>query len=150
MTTAALTIEQLLAMLPHRYPMLLIDRVLELSADHVVAIKNVAIDEPWVAAHVPGLPIMPAVLQLEAMAQAGVLLATHAAALDPAVEVIALLAIDAARFRRPVAPGDQLHVAVRATRKGSLLALAGEIRVDGAVASTAKLVVGRVARAKLA
>src|SRR3954470_10954677 len=86
--------EQILGLLPHRYPFLLIDRVLELTDDKVIALKNVSINEPYFQGHFPGVPVMPGVLQVEAMAQAGGILASRAIAFDPATHVMMFMAID--------------------------------------------------------
>src|SRR5512132_4274912 len=80
----SLRAEQILGLLPHRYPFLLIDRVLEVTDDKVVALKNVSINEPYFQGHSPGVPVMPGVLQIEAMAQAGGILASRAISFDPA------------------------------------------------------------------
>src|SRR5882757_5726327 len=97
-----LKIEQILALLPHRYPFLLIDRVLELTDDKVLALKNVTINEPFFQGHFPGLPVMPGVLQIEAMAQAGGILASKAIQFDPATHVMLFMAIEAGKFRKAV------------------------------------------------
>src|SRR5213075_3586800 len=98
--------------LPHRYPFLLIDRVLELKRkERIVAIKNVTINEPFFVGHFPGLPIMPGVLIVEAIAQAGgALLLTEIQ--DRADKLMVFTGIERARFRRPVVPGDQLRIEV--------------------------------------
>jgi UDP-3-O-[3-hydroxymyristoyl] N-acetylglucosamine deacetylase/3-hydroxyacyl-[acyl-carrier-protein] dehydratase len=107
--TAFLDIESILSIMPHRYPFLLIDRVLDLEpAKRVVAIKNVTINEPFFQGHFPWRPIMPGVLILEAMAQAGGVLLLHAIE-KPQTKVVYFLAIDNARFRKTVTPGDQLR-----------------------------------------
>src|SRR5882672_6256458 len=98
----ALGAEQILGLLPHRYPFLLIDRVLELTDDKVVAITNVTVNEPYFQGHFPGVPVMPGVLQIEAMAQAGGILASKSGALDPATHVMLFMAIDAVKFRKAV------------------------------------------------
>src|SRR3954452_17911681 len=110
--------EQILGLLPHRYPFLLIDRVLEVSDDKVVALKNVSLNEPYFQGHFPGVPVMPGVLQIEAMAQAGGVLASRAIAFDPATQVMMFMAIDAVKFRKAVVPGDQLIIEVVPLRKG--------------------------------
>ena len=110
-----LDIHELLKILPHRYPLLLIDRVLELQRkEHIVAIKNVTINEPFFVGHFPGLPIMPGVLIVEAIAQAGgALLLTEVE--DRSDKVMVFTGIERAKFRRPVSPGDQLRMEVRVT-----------------------------------
>jgi 3-hydroxyacyl-[acyl-carrier-protein] dehydratase len=107
-----LDIHDLLKILPHRYPFLLIDRVLELQRkERIVAIKNVTINEPFFMGHFPGLPIMPGVLIVEAIAQAGgALLLTEVE--DRRDKVMVFTGIERAKFRRPVSPGDQLRLEV--------------------------------------
>jgi 3-hydroxyacyl-[acyl-carrier-protein] dehydratase len=111
-TKVALDIHEILKILPHRYPLLLIDRVLELKRrERIVAIKNVTINEPFFVGHFPGLPIMPGVLIVEAMAQAGgALLLTEVE--DHREKVILFTGIERAKFRKPVSPGDQLRLEV--------------------------------------
>jgi 3-hydroxyacyl-[acyl-carrier-protein] dehydratase len=108
----ALDIHDILKILPHRYPLLLIDRVLELKRkESIVAIKNVSINEPFFNGHFPGLPIMPGVLIVEAMAQAGgALLLTEVE--DRGNKLMVFTGIERAKFRRPVSPGDQLRIEV--------------------------------------
>jgi 3-hydroxyacyl-[acyl-carrier-protein] dehydratase len=108
----ALDIHELLKILPHRYPFLLIDRVLELQRkQRIVAIKNVTINEPFFNGHFPGIPIMPGVLIIEAIAQAGgALLLTEVEDRDN--KMMVFTGIDRAKFRRPVSPGDQLRIEV--------------------------------------
>jgi 3-hydroxyacyl-[acyl-carrier-protein] dehydratase len=108
----ALDIHEILKILPHRYPLLLIDRVLELKRkERIVAIKNVSINEPFFNGHFPGLPIMPGVLIVEAIAQAGgALLLTEVE--DRENKVMVFTGIERAKFRRPVSPGDQLRIEV--------------------------------------
>lgn len=99
-------------LLPHRYPFLLLDRVVELRRrERIVALKNVSANEPFFPGHFPGHPIMPGVLVLEALAQAGALLIMFEAA-DPNSKLIFFTGVDHARFRRPVEPGDQLRLEV--------------------------------------
>lgn len=110
-----LDIHEILKILPHRYPFLLIDRVLELTRKQsIVAIKNVTINEPFFVGHFPGLPIMPGVLIVEAIAQAGgALLLTEVE--DRSDKVMVFTGIERAKFRRPVSPGDQLRMEVKVT-----------------------------------
>ena len=114
-TKPALDIHEILKILPHRYPFLLIDRVLDLERKkRIVAIKNVTINEPFFVGHFPGLPIMPGVLIVEAIAQAGgALLLTEVE--DRSDKVMMFTGIERARFRRPVSPGDQLRLEVEVT-----------------------------------
>ena len=130
---AVLTVEQIQEILPHRFPFLLIDRVLELGDDRIVALKNVSVNEPFFQGHFPGAPVMPGVLQVEAMAQAGGVLASRIVAFDRTTHVMLFMAIDQVKFRRPVVPGDQLHIEVVPLRKGRIFKLKGECRVDGNV-----------------
>ena len=141
--------EQILGLLPHRYPFLLIDRVLELTEERVVALKNVTFNEPFFQGHFPGMPVMPGVLQIEAMAQAGGVLASKVVSFDPATEVIVFMAIDAVRFRKAVVPGDQLHIEVVPLRKGKIFKVRGEIKVDGKVVTEAELMAGIVGKSKV-
>lgn len=146
----AMKIEQILGLLPHRYPFLLIDRVLELTDDRVRALKNVTFNEPYFQGHFPAAPVMPGVLQIEAMAQAGGILALRTIAFDPATHVMMFMAIDAVKFRRAVTPGDQLIIEVVPLRKGKIYKMKGEIRVDGQVVSSAEFLAGLAEKSKVA
>ena len=147
--TAPLSIERIQELLPHRYPFLLVDRVVELTEDKIVALKNVSINEPFFAGHVPGMPVMPGVLQLEAMAQAGGILAQRVVDFDARTQVMLFLSIDAAKFRRAVVPGDQLRIEVVPLRKGKIFKMKGECSVDGKVVSSAELLATMADRAKV-
>ena len=135
---AAITAQEILSILPHRFPFLLIDRVREVAEDRIVALKNVSWNEPFFQGHFPGMPIMPGVLQVEAMAQAGAVLAVRQGDFDPARQVVFFMAIDNVKFRKPVTPGDQLVIEVVPLRKGRIWKMKGEIRVDGQVVSQAE------------
>jgi len=132
-------ITRILSALPHRYPFLLVDRVVEVvKGDRIHAYKNLTFNEHFFQGHFPNKPVMPGVLQLEALAQAGALLAYDAAPFDPLQKVIYLMSFDAVKFRRPVVPGDRLDLYVRVERqKGAIWRLAGEAKVDGQTASEA-------------
>jgi 3-hydroxyacyl-[acyl-carrier-protein] dehydratase len=126
--------------LPHRYPFLLVDRVDELGPDRIVARKLCTRNEPHFNGHFPGFPVMPGVLIIEALAQAGALLAASSVGFDPEKQVIFFLGIDKARFRKPVTPGDLLMLEVVPLRKGGAIwKLRGEAKVDGAVVAEAEL-----------
>ena len=133
-------IQEILEFLPHRYPFLLIDRIVEFErAKRTVAIKNVTINEPYFQGHFPGHPIMPGVLVVEAMAQAGAVLML-AEIPDRHTKLAVFTGIDNAKFRRQVVPGDQLRIEVDVlsfrTRAGRM---AGKAFIDGKVACEATL-----------
>lgn len=134
----AVTAQDIPKILPHRFPFLLVDRVLEVTEERVVAIKNVSWNEPFFQGHFPGMPIMPGVLQVEAMAQAGGILAARTGGFDPDKQVVFFMAIDGVKFRKPVVPGDQLVIEVVPLRKGKIWKMRGECKVDGQVVSQAE------------
>ncbi|HKE20726.1 MAG TPA: 3-hydroxyacyl-ACP dehydratase FabZ [Kofleriaceae bacterium] len=134
----AVSAQEILSILPHRYPFLLVDRVREIAEDRIVAIKNVSWNEPFFQGHFPGMPIMPGVLQIEAMAQAGAILAVRTGDFDPVRQVVFFMAIDNVKFRKPVTPGDQLVIEVVPLRRGRIWKMKGEIRVDGQLVSQAE------------
>jgi 3-hydroxyacyl-[acyl-carrier-protein] dehydratase len=135
-------IHEILKQLPHRYPFLMVDRVLSMEkGKSIKALKNVTINEPFFAGHFPHRPVMPGVLMLEAMAQAAALLSfdTMGVRLDDKT-VYYFAGIDAARFKRPVEPGDQLIMDVDLLRmKSGIFKYKGVTRVDGNVACEAEL-----------
>jgi 3-hydroxyacyl-[acyl-carrier-protein] dehydratase len=126
-------------MIPHRYPFLMIDRVVEILADtSAVGIKNVTINEPFFQGHFPGHPIMPGVLIVEAMAQTAAALVVATLGPDTAGKLVYFMTIDQARFRRPVVPGDQLRVKiVKRQRKMSVWKFIGHATVDARTAAEA-------------
>ena len=135
-------IHEILKKLPHRYPFLLVDRVLELEKGvRIKALKNVSINEPFFVGHFPHRPVMPGVLMLEAMAQAAALLAFDTLGVVPDDKTVYYFAgIDGARFKRPVEPGDQLIMDVSLDRmKSGIFKFKGTARVDGNVACEAEL-----------
>ena len=144
-----LDINEIMAILPHRYPFLLIDRVVELTRmQRIVALKNVTINEPHFAGHFPGYPIMPGVLMVEAIAQAGgALLLTEIPDRDQ--KLMVFTGIDNAKFKRPVVPGDQLRIEVNVLNwRTRAVKMQGSITVEGKVvceATVTCMVVPRVA-----
>ena len=139
---AEMDVYEILSRLPHRFPMLMIDRVIECEpGKRIVALKNVSINEPFFPGHFPGVPIMPGVLILEAMAQAAGLLAFSTLGMQADGQSLYYFAgIDEARFKRPVKPGDQLVIEVRATaNRLNLWKFECVAKVDGAVATEAKI-----------
>lgn len=139
-----LDIQQIMERLPHRYPMLLVDRVVEMvPGKSIVAIKNVSMNEPFFTGHFPHHPVMPGVLIIEALAQAAALFSFEDSEdIDPASQKIAyyLVGVDGARFRKPVVPGDQLRLEVVADRiSRALCKYTAKALVDGQVVAEAKI-----------
>jgi len=134
-------IQKIMGYLPHRYPFLLIDRVLEMEpGKRVKALKNVTINEPFFQGHFPGIPVMPGVLILEAMGQAGGVLAYESLIEKKEGNIIFFTGIDKARFRKPVVPGDQLIFELKLLkRRAKLVRMAGTATVDGSLAVEAEL-----------
>jgi beta-hydroxyacyl-ACP dehydratase FabZ len=126
------------SVLPHRYPMLLVDRVLSLNpGQSITALKSVTINEPYFVGHFPGQPVVPGVLLIEGMAQAGGILLLHDVE-DRASKLLYFMSIDKARFRRPVVPGDQLRYEVEILRlRATTCKLRGRALVDGELAAEA-------------
>jgi len=135
-----LDINEIMKLIPHRYPFLLVDRVVEMEAGkRIVALKNVTANEPYFAGHFPGYPVMPGVLMIEALAQAGGVL-LYASQPELQGRIMYFAGIDNARFRRPVRPGDVLRLEVVFTAsKRSLTKMTGRALVDGEVAAEADL-----------
>lgn len=139
--TPPLDILEILRLLPHRYPFLLIDRVLDYTVgEKITAIKNVTINEPFFQGHFPVEPVMPGVLIVEGMAQAGAVLAFLTEKERVGESLVYFTGIDKARFRRKVVPGDQIvYNVVIVRRKGKVIKMECKALVDGAVAAEALL-----------
>ncbi|HTR13956.1 MAG TPA: 3-hydroxyacyl-ACP dehydratase FabZ [Roseiarcus sp.] len=136
-----LDIQKLLALLPHRYPFLLVDRIVEARADEYgVGVKNVTVNEPHFQGHFPGRPVMPGVLMLEAMAQTAGALCVAAQEDKSAPSVVYLMTIDKAKFRKPVVPGDQVRFYMtRIAKRRNMWWFRGEAKVDGALVCEAEV-----------
>jgi len=134
-----LDIQAIREILPHRYPMLLVDSIVELEEERIVGIKNVTINEPFFVGHFPEFPVMPGVLIVEAMAQvAGVLVLKNIP--DRKNKLVLLASVEEAKFRRPVLPGHQLRIEMKVTkRKASVAKMHGQATVDGLVVAEAEL-----------
>jgi beta-hydroxyacyl-ACP dehydratase FabZ len=131
------------AILPHRAPFLMVDHVELVDADRIVARKIISADEVFLQGHFPGNPIMPGVLIIEALAQAGALLAARQSGFDPSSQVMYLMTIDKAKFRKPVLPGDVLKLEVVPLRRGTALwKLSGEAKVGDALVAQAEFLAG--------
>lgn len=143
-------IHQLLSILPHRYPFVLIDRVTEVEAGKFArGHKCVSYNEPWFPGHFPERPLMPGVLIVEALAQIGGILAHASDPFDPGGKLMLFLGIDRARFRKPVVPGDKLDLYVEVVqRRSSVWKLRGQASVDGVRAAEAELLAQIVDRSK--
>ena len=142
MTLPVLDIHRILKKLPHRYPFLLVDRVLEIERGvRIKALKNVTINEPFFAGHFPIRPVMPGVLMLEALAQTSALLSFESMDTEPGDDtVVYFVGIDGARFKRPVEPGDQLILESSIDRiKGGIYKYKTRASVDGETAAEAEL-----------
>ena len=140
----ALGIEEIMAILPQRFPFLMVDRILESDcATRIVGLKNLTINEPFFQGHFPGRPVLPGVLHLEAMAQVAGILLTQTGHWTDCVAYF--MSMDGVKFRRPAGPGDSLMIEVVCRKwKRSVARVRGEIRVDGALVSEAELTLARV------
>jgi 3-hydroxyacyl-[acyl-carrier-protein] dehydratase len=137
----------IMKIIPHRYPFVLVDRVLEMEpSKRIVAVKNVTMNEPFFPGHFPGVPTMPGVLIVEAMAQAGAILALHAMP-DRGSKLIYFAGIDRARFRRPVIPGDQLRLELEVLKlRATTCKMRGRATVEGKLAAEAEILSALVDR----
>jgi 3-hydroxyacyl-[acyl-carrier-protein] dehydratase len=132
-------IQRITQMIPHRYPFLMIDRVVEVVPDATaVGIKNVSINEPYFQGHFPQRPVMPGVLIIEAMAQTAAVLVVHTLGINAEGKLVYFMSVDSARFRRPVLPGDQLRIHVSKERsRGNVWKFSGEAKVNGTLVAEA-------------
>lgn len=136
---SALDVGKIKQLIPHRYPFLMIDRILAYEAGvSAVGLKNVSINEPYFPGHFPSLPVMPGVLIIEAMAQTAACLVVVTLGQESEGKLVYLMSVDSARFRRPVGPGDQMEIRVRLLRRrGSAWKFAGEVFVAGTLVAEA-------------
>lgn len=134
---AILDIDQICDILPHRYPFLFVDKIIEMEPNRIVGIKNVTATEPFFQGHFPGYPVMPGVLITESMAQVGGILILKDIP-DRKNKLVLLAAVDDARFRKPVRPGDQLRIEMTViSRKARVCKMRGTASVDGQVVAEA-------------
>jgi 3-hydroxyacyl-[acyl-carrier-protein] dehydratase len=142
-------LDRFLRMLPHRYPFLMVDRVVEIAGGRARTLKNVSHNEPFFVGHFPGNPVMPGVLIIEALAQSAAILALSELKAENQ-RMFMLTGIEKARFRRPVVPGDQLDMEVTVIRnRGPLWKMRAEARVGGEIAAEAELSAMEVSEEKL-
>lgn len=140
-----LDIQKILSILPHRYPFILVDRVLELvPGEKIVALKNVTINEPFFQGHFPAVPVMPGVMILEAMGQAGGLLVAASGSGEPRRELIYFMGMDHVKFRKIVVPGDQLILEMHLQRlRQRVVRMTGTAAVEGKIVAEAEMMASR-------
>jgi len=130
---------EIMKILPHRYPFLMVDRIIELTSERVIGIKNVSINEPFFQGHFPGNPVMPGVMIVEALAQAGGILAFSLLS-EPKNNSVYLMGLDKVRFRKPVRPGDQLILQLAVLKqRGAIFKMKGEALVGDQLVAEAEL-----------
>jgi 3-hydroxyacyl-[acyl-carrier-protein] dehydratase len=141
MSTAPLIdIRQIMTMIPHRYPFLLVDKVVECEPNKSAhSIKNVTINEEFFNGHFPGAPVMPGVLIIEAMAQTAAIMVVHSQGLQGKGKLVYFMTIESAKFRKPVMPGDTLHVHIKTVKnRGAVWKFRGEAMVEGGLVAEAE------------
>ncbi|MDR9415221.1 MAG: 3-hydroxyacyl-ACP dehydratase FabZ [Gracilimonas sp.] len=145
-----MTIEEIKKIIPHRYPFLLVDRVVELEAEHIKAYKNVTANEEFFNGHFPGQPIMPGVLQVEALAQAGAIMLMKKHTDDSDDKIMVFTGINKCKFRKQVVPGDQLVLEVElGSMKRNFVTMSGKATVDGKIACELEASAALVPREKV-
>ena len=134
-------IQKIMKVLPHRYPFLLVDRILELvPGEKVIGLKNVTMNEPFFQGHFPEIPVMPGVLQVEALGQVGGILVYYSKSEEERGEMVYFTGLDKVRFRKPVIPGDQLMMELKVLKMRSrVVKMAGTATVDGQLVAEAQL-----------
>jgi 3-hydroxyacyl-[acyl-carrier-protein] dehydratase len=130
---ATADVQKIMQLLPHRYPFLLLDKIIDIDRDEsAIGIKNVTINEPFFQGHFPAYPVMPGVLIIEALAQTAGAICVHNAGVTDIPQIVYFMGIEGAKFRKPVLPGDQLHLHVKKVRnRGSVWRFRCEAKVDG-------------------
>jgi len=136
---ADIDVMRIMQMIPHRYPMLMIERVVDIVlGESAVGIKNVSINEPFFAGHFPSRPVMPGVLIIEAMAQTAAVLVVSTLGSEAEGKLVYFMTVDEARFRKPVTPGDTVHIHVSKQRnRGNVWKFKGEAKVNGVLVAEA-------------
>ena len=140
MSTSPIDIRQIMTMIPHRYPMLLVDRIIDyVPNESAVGLKNVTFNEPHFQGHFPGVPVMPGVLIIEAMAQTAAIMVVQSLSLQGQGKLVYFMTIDNCKFRKPVGPGDRMHIHVTTIKqRGPVWKFKGEAKVDGVLVAEAE------------
>ena len=135
-----ISILEIMDLIPHRYPMLLVDRILEyVPNESAVGLKNVTFNEPFFQGHFPGNPVMPGVLIVEAMAQTAGVLVVHSLGQSGTGKMVYFMTIESAKFRKPVTPGDSMHIHVHCLKsRGNVWKFRGEAKVNGVLCAEAE------------
>lgn len=135
-----INVQRIMEMIPHRYPILLVDRILEITPGHsAVALKNVTMNEPHFQGHFPGFPVMPGVLIIEAMAQTAAVVVIEDMGKASEGKIVYFMTIESAKFRKPVVPGDSLHIHVEKIKaRANVWKFRGEARVNGELCAEAE------------
>ena len=138
MTTLPISVERIMEMIPHRYPFLMIDRIIEKTDEYAVGVKNVTINEPFFTGHFPGKPVMPGVLIIEAMAQTSAIFVVETLGKEAEGKLVYFMSIEEAKFRKPVVPGDTLHIrANKQQARRNVWKFACEATVEGVLVAEA-------------